>query len=129
VTVSRDESETDYSSELDNAFKRFSQDAEKDYRIKFSPRLDRNFVEEQILERVAKLYPKIFKDLSNYWIEHRNFLDDTIELFDKEIQFYVSYLEYMATFKRTGLKFCYPQILSKKKEIISYGGFDLALAS
>ena len=37
--------------------------------------------------------------------------------FDREIQFYIAYLEYAETFKRVGLKFCYPQVSDKRKDI------------
>jgi DNA mismatch repair protein MutS len=52
-----------------------------------------------------------------------------IAAFDREIQFYVAYIEYAATFKRAGLKFCYPQIANRCKEVYDQEGFDLALAN
>ena len=88
-----------------------------------------NHVEAGILDLVAKLYPDIFLNLDNYCAKNGNYLDETISVFDREIQFYVAYLEYVARFKRAGLKFCYPQISNKSKEVYDYEGFDLALAN
>jgi DNA mismatch repair protein MutS len=48
--------------------------------------------------------------------------------FDREIQFYIAYLERIALFKSAGLDFCYPRITRACKEIYSHLGFDLALA-
>jgi DNA mismatch repair ATPase MutS len=39
-----------------------------------------------------------------------------------------SYLEFIKRLKRAGLKFCYPGISRKDKEVYDYEGFDLALA-
>ena len=86
-------------------------------------------LKRQILDLVAKLYPDIFLNLDNYCAKNSNYLDETISVFDREIQFYVAYLEYVAIFKRAGLKFCYPQISNKSKEVYDYEGFDLALAN
>jgi DNA mismatch repair protein MutS len=75
------------------------------------------------------LYPDIFARLEAYWKKNRNFVDDTIAVFDREIQFYVAYQEYLAGIKRAGLKCCYPEIISGHKNVCDYAGFDLALAN
>jgi DNA mismatch repair ATPase MutS len=87
-----------------------------------------NHVEAEALDLVAKLYPGIFLDLENYCAKNGNYLDKTIAVFDREIQFYIAYLEHAALFKQVGLKFCYPRITTQVKEIYDYEGFDLALA-
>ena len=51
-----------------------------------------------------------------------------ILIFDREIQFYIAYLEYIARFKKLGLSFCYPRVTQTRGEIFDYQGFDLALA-
>jgi DNA mismatch repair protein MutS len=75
------------------------------------------------------LYPDVFLSLDHYCAEHSNYLDEAIGAFDREIQFYVAYLDFIAGFKRAGLKFCYPQISTSDKEVYDYEGFDLALAN
>ncbi|MDI6619784.1 MAG: DNA mismatch repair protein MutS [Clostridiales bacterium] len=128
INVSKYESEIDYSVEVEKTFEKFKQGAVKDYRIKFYDYPDMNHVEAGVLDLVAKLYPDIFLNLDNYCAKNSNYLDETIAVFDREIQFYIAYLEYIAEFKRAGLKFCYPQISDKCKEVYDYEGFDLALA-
>jgi hypothetical protein len=130
VRVRKYESETDYSVEVEETFAKFKQDVVKDYRVKLYEGSVMNYVEAQILDFVAELYPDIFANLDNFYAQHHNhFLDETIKIFDREIQFYIAYLEFIARFKRAGLKFCYPQISHASKEIYDYEGFDLALAN
>jgi len=129
VKVRKYQSEIDYSTEVEKTFEKFKQGAVKDYRVKLSPASGMNHVEAKILDLVAKLYPDIFLNLDNYCTKNVNFLDETIAVFDREIQFYVAYLEHIAKFKRAGLKFCYPRFSNKSKEVYDYEGFDLALTN
>jgi DNA mismatch repair protein MutS len=77
---------------------------------------------------VAKLFPDIFSNLDAYCLKNGTYLDTTISTFDREIQFYVAYLEYAAVFKRAGLHFCYPHVSDTDKDICSSEAFDVALA-
>ena len=129
IKVRKHEGETDYSSELEQTFERFKQGSVKDYRSKFLEESAINYVEARILYYVTKLYPATFANLDNFYTQHSHFIDETIDVFEREIQFYIAYLEFISIFKRSGLKFCYPQISSTKKEIDDYQGFDLALAN
>ena len=130
VRVRKYESETDYSVEVEETFAKFKQGVVKDYRVKLYEGSVMNHIEAQILDLVAKLYPDIFTNLDNFYAQHHNrFPDETISIFDREIQFYIAYLEFITRFKRAGLKFCYPQISHASKEIYGYEGFDLALAN
>ena len=128
IKVRKYESEVDYSEDVEKTFEKFKQGAVKDYRVKFYNGPDMNHVETAVLDLVARLYPDFFLSLDNYSEENRNYLDEAIGAFDREIQFYIAYLEFVAIFKRAGLKFCYPEIVNKRKEVYDYEGFDLALA-
>ena len=48
--------------------------------------------------------------------------------FDREVQFYVAYLEFTTDIKYMGLTFCYPEI-GASQEVYDRDGFDLALAN
>ena len=128
VTVSPYESEIDYTAAVEEMFAKFKQGAVKDYRCKSTALPGMNHVEAAILDRVAQLNPQAFRTLDQFCAKHENFLDKPIAEFDREIQFYVAYLEFMETFRRAGLKFCYPQISETRKDICNCDGFDLALA-
>ena len=129
VRVRKYDGETDFSIEVAQTFEKFKQGTVKDYRTKLREDSDVNDVEARIVDFVAKLYPAIFAALDNYFEQHANFVAETISVFDREIQFYVAYLEFITKFKPAGLQFCYPQISAVNKEIFSNNGFDLALAN
>jgi DNA mismatch repair ATPase MutS len=128
VKVRNYELETDYSIEVEKTFEKFKQGAVKNYMSKLSKGSGMNHVEAQILVFVALLHPDIFAGLDQYCAQNANFLDETISIFDRQIQFYVAYLEYISDLKQVGLKFCYPQVSDQSKEVYDYEGFDLALA-
>jgi DNA mismatch repair protein MutS len=128
VTVRKYESEPDYSVDVEQTFEKFKQGAVKDYRVKFSGSPDMNHVEAAIQDLLAKLYPDIFRHLDEYCAKNVGYLDGTIATFDREIQFYVAYLEYLAIFRRAGLQFCYPVVSDTSKDVYDHEGFDLALA-
>jgi len=128
VTVRNYEAETDYSAEVEDTFAIFKQGAVKDYRVAFPETTEMNHVEAMILDFVARLNPAAFAALDGFYAKHPTFTDRTVLDFDRGIQFYLSYFEYMAGFKSAGLHFCYPQVSDSSREVLSRGGFDLALA-
>jgi DNA mismatch repair protein MutS len=128
LRVRKYESEPDYSAEVEETFEKFKQGAVEDYKVKFSNPADMNHIEAKILEFVAALYSETFSSLDDYCGRNRDYLDRTIAAFDREIQFYLAYLEHTAKFKRSGLQFCYPRVSDRLKEVCDYKAFDLALA-
>ncbi len=128
-TVRRYEDEGDYSVEVERTFEKFKQGAVRSYSAKFSDLSGMNHVEAKILEFVARLYPEIFSALANYCRHHIEFFDQAISTFDRDIQFYLSYQEYMAKLRMAGLPFCYPVLSRIDKRERSKDSFDLALAT
>lgn len=128
VRVTRYDSEPDYSAEVADTFEKFKQGAVKSYLVKFYDYVDMNHVDANVLELVAQLHPDSFSALEDYCERYRESLDPTIVRFDREVQFYASYLEYMEIFRRAGLKFCYPSVSRDSKEVRDDDAFDLALA-
>jgi DNA mismatch repair protein MutS len=122
------DSESDYSMDVEETFKKFKQEPVINYKVTFPTLSGMNHVEAKILDFVAKLYPEIFSNLDSYREKNGNFLDEVISTFDREIQFYISYLDHIAILKLAGLKFCYPTLSNSSKEISSKEGYDLALA-
>jgi len=50
-----------------------------------------------------------------------------VRRFEREVQFYLAYLEYLAPLRSAGLSFCYPEI-GRSKEVFATETFDVALA-
>ncbi len=128
IEVLRYESEADYGAEVLETFEKFKQGTARAYSFKFHHSLDMNHVEAAILDRVALLFPDVFSSLSGYCERHLDWLDPTIRRFDREVQFYLAYLEHTARFKSAALPFCYPDVVDRSKEIHAEEAFDLALA-
>ncbi|MGA9920241.1 MAG: DNA mismatch repair protein MutS [Candidatus Dormiibacterota bacterium] len=129
VRVRKFDSEADFSAEVATTFARFKQRAVKDYRVTFSDWPEMNPVESTILDLVARLFGDVFSELDGYFARHQPYLDQLIENFDREVQFYLAYLEYITRFKSVGLQFCYPEMSRTSKEIFAKETFDLALAA
>jgi DNA mismatch repair protein MutS len=129
VTVSRYEGEPDYATEVEETFAKFKQGAVKSYLVRLPEFAEMDHVEAQIVSLVAKLFPDVFGTLADYCTRHRDYLDRTIGRFDREVQFYLSYLELIGRFRAAGLPFCYPRVSARSKEIAAEGTFDIALAN
>jgi len=129
VTVSRYESEPDYGAEVAEIFARFKQGAVRRYLVNFPEYAEMDHVEAQIVGLVAKLHPDVFGTLADYCSRHRDYLDPVIGRFDREVQFYLAYLELTGRFRAAGLPFCYPRVSTRSKETAVEATFDIALAN
>jgi DNA mismatch repair protein MutS len=128
IHVDRYEGESDHSRDIAAAFERFAAEAVRDYHVRMTESPNMNHVEEQILERVAKLFPEPFRQLDAFCTEYRDYLDTTISRFEHEVKFYVSYLAFVRRLTDEGLAFCYPTITDDPGAIGADSAFDAALA-
>jgi len=128
VTVSRYEGEPDYSAQVQETFAKFQQGAVSNYLVRLPDLADMDHVEAQIAGLVARLYPDVFGTLAGYCARHRDFLDPVIARFDREVQFYLAYLELIGRLKAAGLPFCYPRVSARSKQVAVDDTFDIALA-
>ena len=128
VTVRLYNGEDDYTRVVEGIFEKFRRGDGKDYRAVFGHRATLNQVEEQILERVALLFPEQFHALETWCARHADFMDGCIARFDREVLFYVAWLSYIRRYRAAGLDFCYPEVSATSKEVEADDAFDLALA-
>ena len=128
VRVTAYEGEEDYGADVEQTFAKFKQSAVKDYRVSFRATADMDHVETQVLEVVSKLYPETFAGLDDYCARHARFADDTLAAFDREVQFYLAYLDYIRPMTSAGLDFCYPQVSESSTQVSVADAFDVALA-
>jgi DNA mismatch repair protein MutS len=127
-SVAKYDDEADYSVEVERTFEKFKQGAVKDYRVNFAVSVEMNHVEAKILEFVARLFPEVFAPLADFCARNSQFMDSTLVAFDREVQFYLAYIEYAGALKRAGLHFCYPRLSGTNREVYDREGFDIALA-
>jgi len=128
VHVETFQEQSDYSVGVVNTFERFATEVRDDHHIPFKNYPDMNHVEEQILECVAKLYPDTFSLLAAYCERNEQFIDATIGRFEREVRFYLAYLEFVHRMGSSGLAFTYPEVTAEPGTLGVEGAFDLALA-
>ena len=128
VTVSKYANDADYSRQVLEIFARFRQGAVKSYLVRLTDFVEMNPVEERILEGVASLHPDEFARRAEYCERHRDYLDITVARFDREVQFYLAYLELIGPMRAAGLPFCYPRVSTETKDVAVVETFDIALA-
>jgi DNA mismatch repair protein MutS len=126
ITVGPYGEEADYGEQVTATFERFQQGAVTNYLPEF--RDWDTFAAAGVLHLVAKVYPDLFAALDAFCRQHSDYLDDAIRVLDRELQFYLSYLDHIRPLRRAGLTLSYPRITASKEEQ-ALDTFDLALAA
>jgi hypothetical protein len=128
IHVRKYEGQADHSRQILNAFEKFRQGEVKDYRQKLSEEPYAEHVEAAVLSLLAGLYKDIFADLNDFCSRYLHFTDETVLVFSREIQFYLSWLDFITPFRQVGLPFCYPELCDTAERLYAFDAFDLALA-
>lgn len=128
-TVRKYDGELDYSIEVTDLFAKFRQGDSKNYLIDFKPQVEMDHIEAKVLEFVALLHPEIFSRLDRFCSDSGAVADKVLVDFDREVQFYLAYREYMARIRPGGLTFCYPDIADDLRNVDVEDAFDMALAA
>ncbi len=127
LRVLRYAQEDDYSRVIEASFEKFRQGEARDHRVEFREFADMNHIEAKVLEFVALLNPGAFQRMDELYATHRRYLDATVAMFDREIQFYLAYLEHVEKFARIERPFCFPEVSESDKRVYARGSFDIAL--
>lgn len=129
IRVRKYEGQADHSQQILACFEKFRQGDVNDYRKKLSEEPSATHVEAAVLRMLSGLYKDIFDDLDSFCAEYFHFDDEVISRFSQEIQFYLSWLDFILPLRKAGLPFCYPRMCSSAEHLYDLNGFDLALAS
>lgn len=129
IKVAAYDDEPDYSDEVRATFSKFAQAGAQEHRSKFQDLLEADHIEAGLLERVSWLFPEPFGALAAFFERWQDFGDPVVTRFDREVQFYLGYLDYIAPLRAAGLKFCYPDVSAQRKRVVVSDGFDLVLAA
>jgi hypothetical protein len=128
IRVRKYEGQADHSQQILTTFEKFRQGDVKDYRQKLPEEPYAAHVEAAVLDMVAELYKDIFADLNGFCSKYFHFDDETILRFSREIQFYLSWLDYIHPLREADLPFNYPKLCDTAEHLYDLDGFDLALA-
>jgi DNA mismatch repair protein MutS len=129
VTVSRYEDEPDYSDEIEELFARFRQGDLESKLANVGDGGSMDHVEAQIADLVARLFPHEFEALRKFCSRHDDFIDPTIAAFDREIQFYLAWVDFRERVSGANLLFSYPEVSADSRQEVVEDAFDVALAT
>jgi DNA mismatch repair protein MutS len=129
VTVSPHEESPDYSLEIGEAFSRFQQHPTQRQPPASHDIPEISEVEARILDGVMQLFPEVFEARARFCAHHRDYRDEAIVRFDREVRFFLGYLELIEPLRAAGLPLCYPDVDTEFTGIAAAEAFDLALAS
>lgn len=84
-------------------------------------------LESEIIAMLGKKKPEAFRKLELFYQDYSDFIDETIAKFEKEIQYYRLFLNFMRSMESHGLSFVTP--LEREESVMAASGlYDLALA-
>lgn len=126
VVIDFEENHFDYCEFINKTFEKINEDT-FNYEISFYKDIKMCPLESSILAIILKKNIKLFNELSAYNSKHKGFVDGILLNFDREVQFYTSYITYISKFKNKGFSFAYPDVTTSKGIKLS-GMYDLALA-
>ncbi len=129
VSVARNDRDGDYSQEVLETFQKFRQTDPRSHRLKMPLLIEMNHIEALILDLVAKLHADIFAHFDEFCTRYRSYCHEVISKFDREVQFYIAYLEQMEQVAKAELAFCYPNVTDLSKDVQALETYDLALAN
>jgi len=128
VTIATHRGEVDWGAEIERTFQRFERSEGKDRRFRWSEGPDLDPVEEQIVNRVAVLHPALFSRLVAIARAAAGQLDPRIARADREVQFFLAYLELTEPLRAREFPFALPSLVDPGDGESVEGLFDLALA-
>ncbi len=129
ISIRKYEGQADHSKQILATFEKFRQGNVKEYRQELPEEPHAAHVEAAVLDMVAKFYKDIFAALNSFCSQFFNFDNETILRFSREIQFYLSWLDYIRPFREDGLPFNFPTLSDTGENLFVLEGYDLALAA
>ncbi|MFT4083305.1 MAG: hypothetical protein QM638_12030 [Nocardioides sp.] len=134
ITVGAYDGESDYGEHIVNMFSRFRQH-DQDPEAKQTQQRRRKVryaggdpVRERIVALVAELHPALFAELAAFRARHPSFLDPTVSLFYRELQFYLRYQDLRQRLEGAGLPTVRPT-LREEHGVTARDVYDIVLAS
>lgn len=131
VTVGPYDEESDWSQAIRATFDRFAPVERASRRDRQAPSVEElglDPIESRTLELVAQEFPEQFAELQEFVRHHPQVIDESLRRFDREVQFYVAWLDLIAPLRDAGLGVELPRVSDGSKGETVTTTFDLALA-
>lgn len=122
------EGQSDLNPSIAALFSRFQQKDAVAHKREHPRDYTAHHIDAAILTLLSRWYKDAFAELEAFVQKHLYFLDQVIVRFSKEVHFYLSWHDYIAPLRESGLPFCYPLICDDTTQLHCNDGFDLALA-
>lgn len=118
----------DFNAELLTLFQPFLTEGKRSgYCRNITSGINMNPVEAEILQCVRKLNPEIFEQIHGFRKRYAGFYNEFLKCFCEEIQFYISYLKYIAPLVRRKKAFAYTHFVDTLEQTKIEGGYDPVL--
>jgi DNA mismatch repair protein MutS len=121
--------ETDYGAAVDQTFHKFAEGGTIELSLENDDGFGLNHVDTEILNRVALLNPEPFEDLERFSERWPSIVAPLLGQFDREVQFYLAWLDFVGRFREAGLPVCYPSLTTDRTDLACQETYDLALAT
>ncbi|MEM3379214.1 MAG: hypothetical protein QW397_00325 [Fervidicoccaceae archaeon] len=130
VIVRKYEGEMEYTNEIRIAFRKFENETETEDVFKSWKKYPGyyNHIEANILHLLAIIYKEEFNELKLFYKNYKNFIHPMILKFFAEMNFYLSYLDYIEPLKKIGMHFSLPELVESAEEVSAENTFDVVLA-
>jgi DNA mismatch repair protein MutS len=128
VRVRPFEDQTDYGAAVDQTFHKFAEGGSIELSLEQDDGFGLNHVDAEILNRVALLNPEVFQALDQFSGRWPRVVAPLLAEFDREIQFYLAWLDFVGRFRQAGLPVCYPRLTADRTGVACQETYDLALA-
>ncbi|MEW2355506.1 hypothetical protein [Spirillospora sp. NPDC029432] len=119
----------DFAERVLATFERFRQDPAPAPRDDAPPELGLDDVEAAVLDFVAELHPRVFRDVAAFCESNGGFVADGLLRAEHELRFYLGYLAYLAPLREAGLPVCLPAVSATDRTMAARDVYDLALAA
>jgi DNA mismatch repair protein MutS len=129
VRVRPFEEQTDYGAAVDQTFHKFAEGGTIELSLENDGDFGLNHVDAEILNRVALLNPEPFEGLARFSERWASVTEPLLREFDREVQFYLAWLDLVDRLRQAGLPVCYPRLTPDRGNVTCQGTYDLALAS
>lgn len=129
IGVERDADPTDHAGQVVATFARFRRADVPAATPRPRRAVGNDHLDAMILARVATLFPEAFAALERFGVDHADAFDATIVAFDRDISFYLGYLDVIAPLRRAGLPVCTPTVTTDARSIDVHDTYDLVLAT